>query len=215
MGLFWILFIIPGVYLAAVWHRLPEKVPMHYNFKGEVDRYGSRTELLWMVILLSALNVGIYLLMLNIHRIDPKRYGASNMNRMKRLGHVIVVFMVSLLCYIIYTSVEGTESMSSRAIFAGVGILFCFIGNYMFNIKPNYFAGFRLPWALENEENWRLTHNLAGKLWFAGGLLIALLVFLLPTDIFMILFFILVGLMVIIPTIYSYNLFRKQRTSKN
>jgi uncharacterized membrane protein len=132
------------------------------------------------VVFLSALNVGLYLLLLNVHRIDPKRYGVSNMNLMKRLGRVIAVFMASLLCFIIYTSAQGTQMMTTKVVFAGVGILCCFIGNYMFSIKPNYFAGFRLPWALESEENWRLTHNLAGKLWFAGGLLIALLAFIHP-----------------------------------
>ncbi|MDQ2752120.1 MAG: SdpI family protein, partial [Bacteroidota bacterium] len=35
------------------------------------------------------------------------------------------------------------------------------MGNNFYNIKPNYFAGYRLPWTLESEENWRKTHHLA------------------------------------------------------
>ena len=62
-----------------------------------------------------------------------------------------------------------------RYVFAGVGLLLCLIGNYMHTIKPNYFAGLRLPWTLNNEDNWRKTHLLAGKLWFVGGLVIAIL----------------------------------------
>lgn len=213
--LFWIIFILPAVFLAAMWGRLPEQVPMHYNFKGEVDRYGSKTELLIMVGVITLVNVGVYLLMLNAHKIDPKRYAQSNKPRMQRLGKVIAIFLTGLICYIIYSSASSDGLIQSRFLYAVVGVLFCVLGNYLFNIKPNYFAGFRLPWALENEENWRLTHNLAGKIWFAGGLVIAALAFLLPLSWFMPAFFTCLGIMVIVPTVYSYSIFRKHRSSKN
>ncbi len=34
------------IFLIAVWNRLPEKVPGHFNASGEVDRWGSKWELL-------------------------------------------------------------------------------------------------------------------------------------------------------------------------
>ena len=39
----------PAIYLASIWKTLPEKVPMHYNLKGEPDRFGNKTELLVMM----------------------------------------------------------------------------------------------------------------------------------------------------------------------
>jgi hypothetical protein len=47
---------------------------------------------------------------------------------------------------------------------AGVGLMLAVVGNYIYNIKPNYFAGIRLPWTLHNDENWKRTHLLGGKL---------------------------------------------------
>jgi uncharacterized membrane protein len=82
----------------------------------------------------------------------------------------------------------------------------------MHNIKPNYFAGIRLPWTLENEENWKKTHLLAGKLFFAGGLLIAILCLLTPVIISIILFITITIIVTIIPGVYSYRLYKKQKT---
>jgi len=38
-------FIGALVFLMIVWTKLPEEVPAHYNYKGEVDRFGSKREL--------------------------------------------------------------------------------------------------------------------------------------------------------------------------
>jgi uncharacterized membrane protein len=59
----------------------------------------------------------------------------------------------------------------------------------MHSIKLNHFVGFRIPWALENEENWRKTHRLVGKIWLPGGLLVTVLCLLAPVKAGIILFF--------------------------
>jgi uncharacterized membrane protein len=61
-----------------------------------------------------------------------------------------------------------------------MGLLFSVLGNYMHSIKPNYFVGFRTPWTLENEDNWRKTHQLMARIWVPGGLLITIGTLLLP-----------------------------------
>jgi uncharacterized membrane protein len=30
--------LLPFIYLAYIWNQLPDKVPMHWNIKGEIDR---------------------------------------------------------------------------------------------------------------------------------------------------------------------------------
>jgi uncharacterized membrane protein len=56
-----------------------------------------------------------------------------------------------------------------------MGILFILIGNYMPKTRQNYTIGIKVPWALDNEENWNRTHRLAGYLWVAGGLILVIL----------------------------------------
>jgi uncharacterized membrane protein len=83
------------------------------------------------------------------------------------------------------------------------------LGNYMYNIKPNYFAGFRLPWTLESEENWKYTHRLAGRMWFAGGLLLTVLAFFLSEKAGFNVLMIITAIIVVVPTVYSYRFYKQ------
>jgi uncharacterized membrane protein len=80
------------------------------------------------------------------------------------------------------------------------------LGNLLPKMKQTYTMGIKLPWTLNNEENWNKTHRFAGKLWVAGGVITMATAFLGS-------FWIFIGIlavMCIIPTIYSYRLFKKQ-----
>lgn len=206
----WLIFIAPSVYLVIVWDKLPERVAMHFDLKGNVDRYGSKNELIVLTAVMTFLAVAIYFLLPLAYKIDPKRKAAENKKRLYRIAYVVSVFLVAILCMLIYSSSHGNTKFSTKFIFAGVGLLFCFIGNYMHNIKPNYFAGFRLPWTLENESNWRKTHLLGGKLFFAGGFLIAVISLFTPPIATLIIFFAITLTITIIPCVYSYRLYKKQ-----
>jgi uncharacterized membrane protein len=210
----WLIIIIPAVYLALAWNNLPEKIAMHFDIHGNTDGYGNKKDLLLMIVLLTVVNMGMYLLLRNIYRIDPKKNAADNKGRFQRIAFAIAVFLAGVLCLIIYSSTHGNMKLSSRLMLAGVGLLFAFMGNYMHNIKPNYFAGIRLPWTLENEENWKKTHLLAGKLWFAGGLLITILCLLLPVIISMACFFAIMIPLIVIPCVFSYRLYKKQKAMR-
>jgi len=205
----WLFIIAPAVYLAIVWNTIPQKVAMHANLKGEVDRYGSRNELITMTLILIVVNVAIYLLLPQVYRIDPKRYAAENKSRLYRIAFAVSVFISGVLCLLIYSSIHENFKLSTRFILAGVGLLFAVIGNYMYNIKPNYFAGIRLPWTLHNDENWRKTHLLGGKLMFGGGLLIAVICLFTSFYLSMIILFAILSLIILITCVYSYNLYKK------
>jgi uncharacterized membrane protein len=205
----WLFILTPAVYLATVWNTIPEKVALHANLKGEVDRYGSKNELITMTLILIAVNVAIYLLLPQVYRIDPKRYAAENKSRLHRIAFAVSVFIAAVLCLLIYSSIHENFKFSARFILSGVGLLFAVIGNYMYNIKPNYFAGIRLPWTLNNDENWKKTHLLGGKLMFAGGLLIAVICLFTSFILSMIFLFSILFLIIVITCIYSYNLYKK------
>ena len=212
--LIWPIAAAPLLYLAANWSRLPETIAMHFDLEGNPDRYGDKKELLIMTIVLSAMSAGIYFLLSNIYRIDPKKAAAENKDRLKRMGFILGVFMSAITCFIIYSSVKGGFEGSIKYVFAAIGVLYAILGNYMHTIKPNYFVGFRLPWTLNSEENWRKTHLLGGKLWFVGGLVIAIVCLAVPNFVSAIAFFILTAIMVFIPIIYSYRLFQAEKQAK-
>ena len=205
----WLFIIAPAVYLAIIWRTIPATVPLHANLRGEADRYGSKSELITFTLVLTLVNVIMYLLIPQVYRIDPKRYAAENKNRLHRIAFAVSVFIAAVLCLLINSSIHENLRLSSRFILAGAGLLIAIVGNYIHNIKPNYFAGIRLPWTLDNDDNWRKTHLLGGKLMFAGGLLIALICLFASFSLSMICLFTIFFLIILITCIYSYNLYRK------
>lgn len=200
---FFAIALIPFAYLIYIWNRLPEKVPMHWNGAGEIDRYGDKKELLVMLFML----VGItYFVFLIIPSIDPKQKLQNMGNKLNNLRMILTLFMSGLAVFILYSVQQKTSNPSF--VLAIIGLLFAFLGNYFKTIKPNYFIGIKTPWTLENEEVWKKTHQLGGKLWFIGGLLMAL-TFVLPNKIQFYTFMGIVAVITIIPIVYSYLEFKK------
>ena len=195
--------LIPFAYLIYIWNRLPEKVPMHWNGAGKIDRYGDKKELLVMLFML----VGItYFVFLIIPSIDPKQKLQNMGNKLNNLRMILTLFMSGLAVFILYSVQQKTSNPSF--VLAIIGLLFAFLGNYFKTIKPNYFIGIKTPWTLENEEVWKKTHQLGGKLWFVGGLLMAL-TFVLPNKIQFYTFMGIVAVITIVPIVYSYLEFKK------
>lgn len=209
--LIWPVMLAPLVYLAIIWNKIPAQVAVHFDLRGNPDRYGSKNEILVTSLVLGIMNIIVYLVLTNIYRIDPKKDAAENKTRLRSIAFAVSVFMSGVLTLLIYSSVNTGIRFDVKLILAAVGLLFAIIGNYMPNIKPNYFAGMRLPWTLENPENWKKTHALMGKLWFAGGLFLALICLFLPLQVAIIVFFTIMITITIIPGVYSYKLYKKNK----
>ena len=151
-------------------------------------------------------SIGIYFLLNNLYRIDPKKTAKLSPETFSKIGMAVVLLFAALGISIIYASAHGSFSM--RLFLPIMGLFFVYMGNMMHSIKPNYFVGIRLPWTLEDPDNWRVTHQLAGKLWFSGGIIITIATLLLPEKIATIFFFCGVAVIVLIPIIYSYRYFK-------
>jgi len=195
--------LIPFAYLIYIWNRLPEKVPMHWNGAGEIDRYGDKTELVGVLFLLVGINYFVFLI---IPYVDPKQKLQNMGNKLNIMRMILTLFMSALAIFILY-SVEQ-KSSNPGFVFVIIGLLFAFLGNYFKTLKPNYFIGIKTPWTLENEDVWKKTHELGGKLWFVGGLLMAL-TFVLPNNIQFYTFMGITAVITIIPILYSYRIFNK------
>jgi uncharacterized membrane protein len=200
--------LLPFVYLAYIWNRLPESVPMHWNASGEIDDYGSKNELFFVLLLLVGLP---YLIFLVIPNIDPKQKLQNMGNKLNNLRFILTLFMSALAIFILYSVQQ--QSSNPGFIFSIVGLLFAFLGNYFKTIKPNYFIGIKTPWTLESEEVWKKTHLLAGKMWFVGGLLMAM-TFVLPEPVNLFVFLGITAVISVIPIVYSYLEFKKQKTNQ-
>lgn len=206
----WILILAPAAYLAILWKQIPQTVPMHFDFNGNINEYGTRKDLLTLITVLTFLNAVVYLVVTNIYKIDPKKYAVQNKDRMQKIAFSISLYLSAVWIMLIYEIAHNNVSLTMKFVFIAMGLLFALIGNNMYNLKPNYFAGIRLPWTLENEENWRKTHQFAGRLWFFGGLIFAVFVFILSNKWAVYSGAVILAVLISIPILYSYNYYKNQ-----
>jgi uncharacterized membrane protein len=205
-----IISLIPIVYLAAIYPTLPKIVPTHFDMNGQPNDYSEKSTLIFLTVLFTALSFGCYLLITNLPKIDPKKTAGQSPEIFQRMGITIALLMSFINFVITYAATNKTDHIT-RIIFPALGIFFAFMGKYMQDIKPNYFAGFRTPWALENDDNWRETHKLAGNMWMAGGSTITILTVFLPAEYAFITFMSIIAIISIVPFAYSYLFFKKQQ----
>lgn len=199
-----ILAIIPLIYLGSIWNILPEQVPTHYNFEGEADKFSSKT---MFAVLIFFMNIFSFGLMVALPFIDPKKQITKMGNKFYKLKFIMVGLVVSLSVFLIYKTIYVETNIQFMMVIMG-GFFFA-LGNYFQTIKQNYFLGIRTPWALNNEDNWKKTHKLGGKVWMIGGLALIAFYFLFSLKNATILNLVVVGIIVVVPTAYSFYLFKK------
>jgi uncharacterized membrane protein len=209
-----VVWLLPAVYLFFIYASLPQTVPMHYGFNGKVDRYGDKSELVTLQAILLGVPLFVYLLLKFLPLFDPKKQIKYGESTFQKLAFGVVLFITALNIVIIFSTAHHGFKID-KLIFPLIGLMFVFLGNIMNSIKPNYYAGIRTPWTLENEDNWRATHRLASKIWFFGGIVVTIATLLLPSEVGEIVFLCIVAIIVLIPVIYSYVYFRKHHFNQN
>lgn len=202
--------LLPFIYLAYIWNNLPEQVPMHWNLKGEIDDWGSKYSLIGMTFLLPVLT---YVLLMVVPKIDPKKRIEAMGGKYYQFKFILVTFMSALALVIMYISNNQKLSNPSMIVIL-LGILFVFLGNYFKVIKQNYFIGIKTPWTLESEEVWKLTHLLAGKMWVIGGIVIVICSLVIPENLNFYFFIGITLVISIVPTVYSYLIYKKLKNTK-
>jgi len=202
--------LLPFIYLAYIWKQLPSKVPMHWNIEGEIDRYGDKSELILIPVLLPLLS---YLIFLLVPKIDPKNKLNQMGNKLQTIKFLLTTFMSLLALFIIYIA-KNQSYTNPNYLLLSIGVLYIILGNYFKTIKPNYFIGIKTPWTLENETVWKKTHLLGGKLWFLGGIIVLLCSLILDKELNLALFLSITALITIIPIFYSYLQFKVERKKK-
>lgn len=209
----WLLIVLILVSFAAtflVYGDLPAEVPRHWNFKGEVDGYWAKEYIFFTAIL----PLLIYVMMLVIPKIDPKR--TSYEMHKKAYGVTVLgttLFMIAIHWVTVYVSLGNTLNMN-LVINLGVGILFIVLGNYMGQIRHNYFFGIRNPWTLASEEVWTKTHRVGRYAFVLLGIIFMISAFL-PGPISAVLIGIGMTILLFFSTVYSYILFKKLDNNKS
>ncbi|MEZ4703392.1 MAG: SdpI family protein [Rhodothermales bacterium] len=199
----WLLLALPFVVLAVIWDRLPDELPVHWNARGEIDRYDAKG---FSALMIPLIGVGSYLLMLAVPWIDPKRQTDANQKAIRAFRFIFPLLMTSIFGVLCLNWLGYAIDMG-QTIFVLIAALFLVIGNFLGAIKPNYFIGIRTPWTLESADIWRKTHRMAGKLWVFGSLVMIAIWFFVPSTAYPTVFIVGVVILTLVPVGYSFYLY--------
>ena len=198
-----IITLLPMLAGLILWDRLPEKLPMHFNAAGEVDGWSSKAfGVFGLPMILVAAQ---WLCTLGSLKMDPK---AENLEG-KVFGLVLwIIPVLSVFMHVlVYCTALGMEMNVQIIVPLVMGLLLTIIGNWLPKCKQTYTLGIKLPWTLDNEDNWNRTHRFAGPVWVTCGLVIMLCSLIGGAFLWVMLAAFVV--MIAAPTLYSYLLFRK------
>ncbi|ADF37944.1 SdpI family protein [Priestia megaterium] len=192
-------------WLIALPH-LPATMPIHWGANGEADGFATKIN---AMILTVGIMVLIYFIIAFVPRIDPRK---ENYKYFSKTYNILLNAVLLLFFFVnMSTILQGLGYNVPMSYIAPImaGLVFIIIGNYLQRVRSNYFMGIRTPWTLSNENVWKKTHRLSGKIFFIGGLLILISAFL-PDGYKSVIMWGSIVLCVAIPYLYSYLAYKKE-----
>ncbi|HUX83937.1 MAG TPA: SdpI family protein [Chitinophagaceae bacterium] len=205
----WLVILIPEILYLVIRSRIPGKVPSHFDFHGRANGYMAPVPFL---ALMTGTSLGIYLLLLLLPRIDPKRANYPLFSKTFQVIRMMILLMLSGITSISLLMATGLRFDSNRIIFLLILLLIVVMGNYISNVRPNWFVGIRTPWTLSSEQVWRKTHQIAGKLMVIAGTTGFILCLWIPQVALIWVFLAMVCGSTVGPAIYSYFLYQQEQS---
>ena len=156
---------------AVTWGSAPDRIPVHWNGAGQVDRYGGKFEGLFLLPLMA---LGAYLLTLFLPRADPLRANYERFGNVYLIIRYAILVLLAAVYVLSVLWVWGVKLDIGTLGLVLVGVLFIVLGNFMGKIQPNWFVGIKTPWTLTSRRSWTKTHRLGGWLFvFVGVVMVA------------------------------------------
>ncbi|MCI6092125.1 SdpI family protein [bacterium] len=195
-----LLCLLPMIFSAAVYTRLPEQMAIHWGPNNEPNGYAPRLiGAFGLPLLMAVLNIVVHVGLDH----DPRNNNSAP--AIKLLGKWCIPVLSLIMVPASLLINMGHELPIDKIAMIMVGIIFTICGNYLPKCRQNYTIGIKIPWTLASEENWNKTHHLAGYLWIIGGILMIFFgLFGFP-----ILTVLLLIPLAVVPMIFSFVLYKK------
>lgn len=218
----WLLAALSLVATAVAMNFLPEQIPAHYNFAGEIDRYGSKYEMFIYPGFILLFAVIWSLLLAHYDKKiagggDEKATQEARVNRKVLFVSAVVMMEVflALQSVSIYNAMKHTADTTKMSVdvisveFAVIGIALVIMGNIMPKAKRNGLFGLRTSWSMANDRTWLASNRVGGVLMCVGGVAIIVLAFLLKDMAVIFASLAVVLVVTVIATVYSYVAYKR------
>ncbi len=143
----------------------PDMIPAHYNFAGEVDRFGSKYEnLIWPLF---TILMGVFFVL--YAKQQRKKGESTNEKILLYAGVCTLVFITVLGFYFMLKAMRYDASASStvgidilKFVGIAIGILLVVLGNIMPKMRRNALFGLRTKWSMSNDRVWQKSQRFGG-----------------------------------------------------
>lgn len=205
------LLIVTASFITGIilYPQMPSLMASHWNVKGEVDGYMNK---FWGLFLMPIISALMLLLFVYIPRIDPLK---ENIKKFRNYFNNFIILIITFFAYLYLLTIIWSHGITFNIIaflMPAFSILFYYIGILIEHAKMNWFIGIRTPWTLSDEGVWNRTHKKGGLLFKLTGL-ITLLGLLLPDYAFIILLAPLLSATVYL-IVYSYLDYKKVKQKR-
>src|SRR5271157_1951898 len=153
---------------AVAYPHLPDTVPTHWDAHGNVNGWSAKWTLFATV---PGMMTAILLLFAALPWLSPKHFEVDSFRSTYLYIMVVILAMMTYMHALMLAAGLSWMVDVGRAIEGGVCLLIALLGNVLGKVRRNFFVGIRTPWTLASERVWNVTHRLAAKTFFAGGLL--------------------------------------------
>ena len=219
----WSLAVLPTIVTAVALKFMPDTVPLHYNFAGEIDRWGSKYEHFLMpallIVFVVLMQVITYFQEKKIEDEPTPREQASMRNNIKVVRIVTIVFEIFwliLICWMLWTSKENanietaqTATNIGQFIWIAMGIMLVVIGNILPKSRMNSVIGVRTTWSMYNEETWSKSNRFGGIVLMVTGIAMVITSLILKESALIIVNIGLTVLSSIVILVYTYKVFKE------
>ena len=199
-----VIIFLPFVFLALFWTELPNRIPLHWNLRGEVDGYGSKLGFLG----LASLNLLLFGLFLVLPHLDPKGKSHTFFYPKWHIAQVIIHLFFTYIFFLIGLTALGYKLPIHLAVKYGVIGLSLIAGTYLGVLPPNKLIGFKTPWTLRSNYVWYKTHRFAATFWVLTSFI--MLIYDFWEKKYPWAYFVYLALLVVGPVIYSYFIYKQQ-----
>jgi uncharacterized membrane protein len=153
---------------AAIYEKLPPRIPTHFGLSGQADAWSSRAFGAW---LLPAIALVVWLIV----RFGGKIAGPLFRERLEAspvslVAMLTVAFMSALHFVMMWSALHDSHGIG-RALGVAMGIFWIVLAQVLPRVRRNPFVGVRTAWTLSSDENWARTHRFAGWTFTVGGLI--------------------------------------------
>ena len=186
---------------------MPDTVPVHFGINNQIDRWGSKYELLILPLLIIV--IGVMFLLTAKYLDKNEQNGSNNFNVCTTIGMAVLLMFNVLTYYTLYISFMGFQDLEAvqidlfNLVAFLLGLVIVIIGNIMPKAKMNSLLGLRTKWSMSSEEAWKKSQRFGGYSAIITGLIMMVLSVVLNGSIGLFISILLLLAMGIVDTIYS------------